>query len=92
MRVTEKMDRLIRLKAQAAGMTITDYLEFCALDKTIVNFENFKDLLIELKRISNNLNQLTVLAHQGRIQTVDLSETRRALSAVTELVSRALRR
>ena len=89
MRVTEKMDRLIRLKAQAAGMTITDYLEFCALDKTIVNFENFKDLLIELKRIGNNLNQL---AHQGRIQTVDLSETRRALSAVTELVSRALRR
>jgi len=34
-----------------------------------------KPVLAELKAIGRNLNQLTILSHQGKISAVNLSET-----------------
>ncbi len=34
-----------------------------------------KPVLTELKAIGRNLNQLTILSHQGKISAVNLSET-----------------
>jgi hypothetical protein len=39
-------------------------------------------VLTELKAIGRNLNQLTVLAHQGRISSVNLAETVQVLQKI----------
>ena len=48
------------------------------------------DFMAQLKGIARNLNQLTVLAHQGHIQSADLSEATAALGRVYEAVNRLL--
>ena len=44
-------------------------------EKTIYQIEELKPVLHELKGIGRNLNQLTMLAHQGVIRTVNLTAT-----------------
>ena len=55
------------------GMGIGEYLRISALGKTIYQIEELKPVLHELKGIGRNLNQLTLLAHQGVIRTVNLT-------------------
>lgn len=62
-------------------MGIGEYLRLSALGKTIYQVEELKPMLHELKSIGRNLNQLTILAHEGRIQTVNLQ-------AVAEILGR----
>ena len=48
-------------------------LDMCMRGQIIVS-EDMRKLNAELRRQGNNLNQLTRLAHQGRIDAVDLTE------------------
>ena len=48
-------------------------LRMCMNGKVIVN-SDLRELNQELRYQGNNLNQLTKLAHQGRISSIDLSE------------------
>ncbi len=61
--------------AAKTGMRIGEYLRISALGKTIYQIEELKPVLHELKGIGRNLNQLTLLAHQGVIRTVNLTAT-----------------
>ena len=58
----------IQHRAKQAGMTVTDYLVTCALDKEIIQVNGLDEILSELKAQGRNLNQLTTLANMGRIQ------------------------
>ena len=49
--------------------------------------EELKPILSELRTWGKNLNQLTALAHQGRVQTVYLQELTAALGRTHEAVS-----
>ena len=69
-RMTPADKQAIRLRAKAAGMTVTDYLTACALEKEIVRVDGLDDLLSELKAQGRNLNQLTTLANMGRISVL----------------------
>ena len=69
-RMTPTDKKAIRLRAKAAGMTVTDYLTACALEKEIVRVDGLDDLLSELKAQGRNLNQLTTLANMGRISVL----------------------
>ena len=81
-RVTEKELQEIDKRAEKAKLDRTNYLITCALNKKITVLEDLKPLLSELKRIGNNLNQLTKLSNMGQIKTVDLYETRAAMDAL----------
>ena len=48
-----------------------DYLLRAILNKKIVVVKGFDELTIELKRIGNNLNQLTRMAHEGKVNCAD---------------------
>lgn len=61
--------------AAETGMGIGEYLRISALGKTIYQIEELKPVLHELKGIGRNLNQLTMLAHQGVVRTVNLTAT-----------------
>ena len=78
-RVTEKELSVIDRKAARARLTRTEYLITCALGKEITLIEDLKPILADLRRIGNNLNQLTCLANMGKIQGVNLGECRAAL-------------
>ena len=81
-RVSEKDLDTIKNKAKKAKMTVTDYITQSALGKEIVVIDGLPQIITELKRIGNNLNQLTMLSHQGVINTVNLDETEESLTAI----------
>ena len=78
-RVTEKELSVIDKKAAKARLSRTEYLITCALGKEITLIEDLKPILADLRRVGNNLNQLTRLANMGKIQGVNLGECRAAL-------------
>ena len=67
-RMTPQTKAEIQQRAKQAGMTVTDYLVTCALDKEIIQVNGLDEILSELKAQGRNLNQLTTLANMGRIQ------------------------
>ena len=86
-RVTDAMDALIRKKAADAGMSITDYIILCTIDKKVINYDGLRELTTQVKKLGNNVNQLLILSRQGRINTVNLTATQEELKRIYELLS-----
>jgi len=91
-RVSDTMDALIRQKAADAGMSITDYIILCAIDKKVINYDGLRELTTQVKKLGNNVNQLLILSRQGRISTVNLIATQEELKKIYELLSAELGR
>ena len=73
-RVTPGEKDAILKKAKQADMTLTDYLVTSALTTQIFVAEDLKPVLSELKRIGNNLNQITTKIYVGAFQSYNFSE------------------
>ena len=86
-RVTDTMDALIRKKAADAGMSITDYIILCTIDKKVINYDGLRELTTQVKKLGTNVNQLLILSRQGRINTVNLTATQEELKRIYELLS-----
>ncbi len=71
-KVNDYENKVIRQKARACKVNISVFLRASALAKEIVVIEGLSDLLPQLMRIGNNLNQLTVMMRQNRITSPDL--------------------
>ena len=78
-RCTEDERRRIRERAASRGLKLSDFVLRSALGKKIVVLDGFHELSKQLKAVGNNLNQLTRLAHEGRVKAVDLKECSRTL-------------
>ncbi|WP_455580578.1 plasmid mobilization protein [Dysosmobacter sp.] len=70
-RVADWQKHYITTKAKKARMTESEFVRAAAMGKEITVIEGVNELLTELRRQGNNLNQLTVMARQGRIDMVD---------------------
>jgi hypothetical protein len=88
LRVTEKNYEKIYKKAKKAKLNISQYVSLSALDRDIVVFEGLKDLIYQLSKVGNNLNQLTTLAHQNRLKEVNVKETMVVLKAIWEALDK----
>ena len=86
-RVTPAERRQISAKVKRSGLSQQEYLLDAALHQPIYVMEELKPILTELRAWGKNLNQLTTLAHQGRVQTVYLQELTAALGKTYEAVS-----
>lgn len=73
-RPTEKEKTVIQKKAQKAKLSITDFLVSVSLRTEIHVAEDIKPMLIELKRIGNNINQITMKINAGAFSSADFSE------------------
>lgn len=91
-RVSDTMDALIREKAKSAGMSITDYIILCAIDKKVINYDGLKEFTTQVKKLGNNVNQLLILSRQGKIKTVNLTATQIELKKIYDLLADKLRR
>ena len=47
----------------------------------------YQNVVSELRRIGNNINQLTYLANSGRIYTVDLSEVKQEIGKIWNVIN-----
>ena len=65
-RATEIEFDQIKKKVKASKKKQNEYLLKCVLDKEIVVIDGLKEQTVELKRIGNNLNQLTRAVNEGR--------------------------
>ena len=73
-RLTEKEYNLIHSKSKKAKMNITNYIVALSNELPIKVSEDVKPLLIELKRIGNNLNQITMKINSGAFDSYNFSE------------------
>ena len=78
-------------KADAARLTLTDYLTACGLQKEIVIIDGLEEVVRQQKGIGRNLNQLTTLANMEKVKTVYLKELTDAYAQVSSLLSQILK-
>ena len=86
-RVSEREHIKIVNKAKRSNLSLSQYLRCCSLNKNIVVIEDFKNFSKELKAIGNNLNQINVLCHQGKITCPDISITKKKVEEIWELLN-----
>ena len=81
-RVTPGQREIIEEKAFSSYRTPSMYLRDCALDKKIIVVNGIDELTSELRKIGNNLNQLTRAVNAGFAYEVDLRETREEVARI----------
>jgi archaellum biogenesis ATPase FlaH len=92
LRVSEADWQKLHDKADAARMTLTDYLTACGLQKEIIIIDGMDEVIRQQKGIGRNLNQLATLANMGKVNTVYLQELADAHAQVSSLLSEILKR
>lgn len=85
-RLTEQEKNLIEKKANKCNMTITKFILNSCLKDKIVIINGLDKVDSELRRIGNNINQLTKLANEGVITTIDLKELRMEVINIWQLL------
>ena len=75
LRVADWEKDYIQRKAQSANMTLSEFVRRAAMHQKVnVLSGTDEEVLQELRRQGNNLNQLTIMARQGRIQFVNFEQ------------------
>ena len=78
-RVTPEDYERIRSKAEQAHMSVSAYVRAAALRHRVVVVDGLKEHTHELKGIGRSLNQLAILAHEGRISVANMDSVYTAL-------------
>ena len=89
LRLTKLQKEKILAKASQVNMNITDHMVNAGIKRkiTITNIPDLYDVKIELKRIGNNLNQLTRLCNEGKINAIGLEELKSKVSKIWQLLN-----
>lgn len=92
-RVTDDEYEKIEKKINQSKLSITKYLTKAALNQKIVVIDDLKELVLEVNRIGVNLNQLTKLANQGKIDAGDeLAMIHEEMGKVWQLLRQLIRK
>ena len=87
-RLTEQEYDAVMKKVLRSGMSITDFLVTAAQQTQIHVAEDTKPLVTELKRIGNNLNQITTKINAGVFHSYNFQEVITLQRAIYEEVRR----
>ena len=91
-RLTEKEKSIIESKAQKLNMTITKFIVSSCLKDKIVIVNGLDKVDSELRRIGNNINQLTRLANEKIITVIDLKELRMEVNNIWQLLKQLVQK
>ena len=93
-RVNEEEYQKLQERVQESGKNQQEYILSCVLDKKIVNTDGIKELIPELKRIGNNLNQIAKKCNEGGVlpSEAEVREQGEELKKVWQLLRRYLQR
>ena len=75
-RVTPEEKALLEEKSYGHYRLMSDYIRDCVFEKEIVVINGLDEFADELKRIGNNLNQLTRAVNAGYAEIIDLNKTK----------------
>lgn len=78
-RVTPEEKMNIALKSKQANQSISEFLIKSSNGNKIVVINELPEMVTELRRVGNNINQLTRLANSRVITCVDLEGTKKEL-------------
>ncbi len=73
-------------------MSLSDYLVASSQQTPIHVAKDVRPLILELKRIGTNLNQITAKVNSGVVSAIGLQETAAELHRIYEEISRIARR
>lgn len=82
--MTEEEYEQVMVKAKENQMSLSKYVRKSILQDKIVVVPGMIELTKQIAKIGNNLNQLTMLAHQGNIKEIDLFSTKDAIMSVVK--------
>ena len=91
-RLTEKEKSIIESKAKKLNMTITKFIVSSCLKDKIVIINGLDKVDSELRRIGNNINQLTRLANEKIITVIDLKELRMEVNNIWQLLKQLVQK
>ena len=91
-RCTEDEWKKIHEKILKSGSSQQDFLLKAALGKRVFCLDDMGELMTELKRQGNNLNQMTRKLHQGEDISAELPELEKELKEVWQQLRRYLLR
>jgi hypothetical protein len=87
LRVTDTEYRQIERKAKKAKMNMSQYVSLQALERDIVIYEGLKEHTHQLSKLGTNLNQALILAHQGKLSTIDIQPIKREIHEIWQLLN-----
>lgn len=73
-RMSKGEEKQVLLSLEDTGLNFSDYVRKAINDHPVIVISGIKDLHMQVAKIGNNLNQLTMLAHEGRITSANLAE------------------
>ena len=91
-RLTEKEKSIIEVKAKKFNMTITKFIISSCLKDKIVIVNGLDKVDSELRRIGNNINQLTRLANEKIITVINLKELRMEVNNIWQLLKQLVQK
>ena len=91
-RLTEKEKSIIESKAKKLNMTLTKFIVSSCLKDKIVIINGLDKVDTELRRIGNNINQLTRLANEKIITVIDLKELRMEVNNIWQLLKQLVQK
>ena len=90
-RVTPEEKAWIEEHSYGHYQMISDFLRECIFKKEIVNINGADQIAHELRRIGNNVNQLTRAVNVGFVSQINLTETRKELEKIWQSLNSLLR-
>lgn len=87
-RTTSSEWKFYQNQADRIGCSISEYIRMCANRQTITVVPGLKDVAKQIAKLGGNLNQLTMLAHQGAIKEIDLFPTNDTLMEILKQLNR----
>ena len=90
-RVTPEERAWIEKHSYGNYRVISDFVRDCVLKKDIVIVKGLDEFSNELRRIGNNLNQLTRAVNAGIVHSVDLTETKEEVEKLWQSLNSLLR-
>ena len=86
-RLSEQEITLLKRKAKQSNMTMSKFVLSLANNGQIIVINDLVEMQRQLRYIGNNLNQLTKLCHEGRIECLNLTEVKKEVSNIWQLLN-----
>ena len=84
-RVNEKEYNKIKSKIEKSKLNTSEYLLRTAMKKDIIVIDGLEEIIIQLRKIGNNINQLTKLCNQGRLTNINLEDVKEEMKNIWQL-------
>ncbi|MCI8507272.1 MAG: plasmid mobilization relaxosome protein MobC [Lachnospiraceae bacterium] len=83
-RLSEEELKYYADKAEEAGCSVSEYIRRSASGNEIRIIPDMKEMAKQVAKLGVNVNQLTILAHQGKIKEVDLFSANDTLKQILQ--------